>query len=64
MDKIQDFQMLKLMLSVQYILWFKELTNKILCLMREEHMFQPSYVAEWKLFPLWNEDVTASSLDS
>ena len=56
--------MLKLMLSVQYILWFKELTNKILCLMREEHMFQPSYVAEWKLFPLWNEDVTASSLDS
>ena len=45
-DKIQDFQMLNLMLSVQYILWFKDFTNKILCLMGEERKFQPSYVAE------------------
>jgi hypothetical protein len=55
--------MLKLMLSVLYIFWFKEFTNKILCLMGEELTFQPNYVAEWKFLLLWIQDVPASSLD-
>jgi hypothetical protein len=38
--------MLNLMLSIQYMLWFKEFTNKILCLRGEKRTFQPSYVAE------------------
>jgi hypothetical protein len=55
--------MLNLMLSVRYILWLKEFTNKILCLMGEERTFQPSYVAEWRFLLLWIQDVPASSLD-